>query len=208
MVEAVEPFKLHITSMSYLYEVFEHLQLMRMFFPAISNQIFERHCLCMARSMRWLIWSGKKQEPMQKFNSFVSQRTIWSSQKEWSQNWRLNDTSRKDTLKNIERLVVGEVWFVWRMKRMALLTGRSVVNFGANVRRTITLCSLISLDSRHNIHNSFTVCSLLLPSRRQLFSSYKLYSWLMRATWIVASTLCLHVMVWPQMLTCCLLALQ
>ena len=28
MVEAVEPFKLHITSMSYLYEVFEHLQLM------------------------------------------------------------------------------------------------------------------------------------------------------------------------------------
>ena len=30
MVEAVEPFKLHITSMSYLYEVFEHLQLLRM----------------------------------------------------------------------------------------------------------------------------------------------------------------------------------
>ncbi len=28
MVEAVESFKLHITSMSYLYEVFEHLQLM------------------------------------------------------------------------------------------------------------------------------------------------------------------------------------
>jgi hypothetical protein len=27
-VEAVEPFKLHITSMSYLYEVFEHLQLL------------------------------------------------------------------------------------------------------------------------------------------------------------------------------------
>ena len=26
--EAVEPFKLHITSMSYLYEVFEHLQLL------------------------------------------------------------------------------------------------------------------------------------------------------------------------------------
>jgi hypothetical protein len=30
MVEAVEPFKLHITSMSYLYEVFEHLQLLWM----------------------------------------------------------------------------------------------------------------------------------------------------------------------------------
>jgi hypothetical protein len=30
MVEAVEPFKLHITSMSYLYEVFEHLQLFGM----------------------------------------------------------------------------------------------------------------------------------------------------------------------------------
>ncbi len=28
MVEAVEPFKLHITSISYLYEVLEHLQLM------------------------------------------------------------------------------------------------------------------------------------------------------------------------------------
>ena len=28
MVEAVESFKLHITSMSYLYEVFEHLQLL------------------------------------------------------------------------------------------------------------------------------------------------------------------------------------
>ena len=28
IVEAVEPFKLHITSMSYLYEVFEHLQLL------------------------------------------------------------------------------------------------------------------------------------------------------------------------------------
>jgi hypothetical protein len=28
MVEALEPFKLHITSMSYLYEVFEHLQLL------------------------------------------------------------------------------------------------------------------------------------------------------------------------------------
>jgi len=28
MVEVVEPFKLHITSMSYLYEVFEHLQLL------------------------------------------------------------------------------------------------------------------------------------------------------------------------------------
>ena len=28
MVEAVEPFKLHITSMSYLYEVFEHIQLL------------------------------------------------------------------------------------------------------------------------------------------------------------------------------------
>ena len=28
MVEAVEPFKLHITSMSYLYEMFEHLQLL------------------------------------------------------------------------------------------------------------------------------------------------------------------------------------
>jgi hypothetical protein len=28
MIEAVEPFKLHITSMSYLYEVFEHLQLL------------------------------------------------------------------------------------------------------------------------------------------------------------------------------------
>jgi hypothetical protein len=28
IVEAVEPFKLHITSMSYLYVVFEHLQLM------------------------------------------------------------------------------------------------------------------------------------------------------------------------------------
>jgi hypothetical protein len=27
MVEAVEPFKLHPTSMSYKYEVFEHLQL-------------------------------------------------------------------------------------------------------------------------------------------------------------------------------------
>ena len=27
-VEAVEPFKLHPTSMSYLYEVFEHLQLL------------------------------------------------------------------------------------------------------------------------------------------------------------------------------------
>ncbi len=30
MVEAVEPFKLHSTSMSYLYEVFEHLQLLGM----------------------------------------------------------------------------------------------------------------------------------------------------------------------------------
>jgi hypothetical protein len=28
MFESVEPFKLHITSMSYLYEVFEHLQLL------------------------------------------------------------------------------------------------------------------------------------------------------------------------------------
>jgi hypothetical protein len=28
MIEDVEPFKLHITSMSYLYEVFEHLQLL------------------------------------------------------------------------------------------------------------------------------------------------------------------------------------
>ena len=28
MIEAVEPFKLHITSMSYLYEVFEPLQLL------------------------------------------------------------------------------------------------------------------------------------------------------------------------------------
>jgi hypothetical protein len=28
MVEAVEPFKMHPTSMSYLYEVFEHLQLL------------------------------------------------------------------------------------------------------------------------------------------------------------------------------------
>jgi hypothetical protein len=28
MVEAVEPFKLHPTSMSYLYKVFEHLQLL------------------------------------------------------------------------------------------------------------------------------------------------------------------------------------
>jgi hypothetical protein len=28
MVKAVEPFKLHITSMPYLYEVFEHLQLL------------------------------------------------------------------------------------------------------------------------------------------------------------------------------------
>jgi hypothetical protein len=27
MVEAVEPFKMHPTSMSYLYKVFEHLQL-------------------------------------------------------------------------------------------------------------------------------------------------------------------------------------
>ena len=30
MLEAVEPFKLHITSMSYLYEVFEHLRLLWM----------------------------------------------------------------------------------------------------------------------------------------------------------------------------------
>jgi hypothetical protein len=30
MVEAVEPFKLHITSMSFLYEMFEHLQLLGM----------------------------------------------------------------------------------------------------------------------------------------------------------------------------------
>ena len=30
MVEAVDPFKLHITSMSYIYEVFEHLQLLGM----------------------------------------------------------------------------------------------------------------------------------------------------------------------------------
>jgi hypothetical protein len=30
IVEAVEPFKLHITSMSYLYEVFEHLELLGM----------------------------------------------------------------------------------------------------------------------------------------------------------------------------------
>jgi hypothetical protein len=30
MVDAVEPFKLHPTSISYLYEVFEHLQLLRM----------------------------------------------------------------------------------------------------------------------------------------------------------------------------------
>jgi hypothetical protein len=30
IVEAVEPFKLHITSMSYLYEVLEHLQLLGM----------------------------------------------------------------------------------------------------------------------------------------------------------------------------------
>jgi hypothetical protein len=30
MVETVEPFKLHPTSMSYLYKVFEHLQLLGM----------------------------------------------------------------------------------------------------------------------------------------------------------------------------------
>jgi hypothetical protein len=30
MVEALEPFKLYSTSMSYLYEVFEHLQLLGM----------------------------------------------------------------------------------------------------------------------------------------------------------------------------------
>jgi hypothetical protein len=30
MVEAIEPFKLHPTSMSYLYKVFEHLQLLGM----------------------------------------------------------------------------------------------------------------------------------------------------------------------------------
>jgi hypothetical protein len=30
MVEAVEPFKMHLTSMSYLYEVFEHLHLLWM----------------------------------------------------------------------------------------------------------------------------------------------------------------------------------
>jgi hypothetical protein len=30
IVEAVEPFKLHPTSMSYLYEVFEHLELLGM----------------------------------------------------------------------------------------------------------------------------------------------------------------------------------
>ncbi len=30
MVEAVEPLKLHITSMSYLYEVVEHIQLLGM----------------------------------------------------------------------------------------------------------------------------------------------------------------------------------
>ena len=30
MVEVVEPFKMHPTSMSYLYEVFEHLQLLGM----------------------------------------------------------------------------------------------------------------------------------------------------------------------------------
>jgi hypothetical protein len=30
MVEAVEPFKLHPTSMSYIYKVFEHLQLLWM----------------------------------------------------------------------------------------------------------------------------------------------------------------------------------
>jgi hypothetical protein len=30
MVEAVEPFKLHPTSMSYLYKVFEHLKLLVM----------------------------------------------------------------------------------------------------------------------------------------------------------------------------------
>jgi hypothetical protein len=30
MVEAIEPFKLHPTSMSYLYEVFEHLKLLVM----------------------------------------------------------------------------------------------------------------------------------------------------------------------------------
>jgi hypothetical protein len=30
MVEAVEPFKLHHTSMTYLYKMFEHLQLLGM----------------------------------------------------------------------------------------------------------------------------------------------------------------------------------
>ncbi len=70
------------------------------------------------------------------------------------------------------------------------------------------LVKYISSDSRHNSHVSSTVYSLLLPSQRELFLSYKLYSWLMRATWISASTLCLRVMAWPQMLICRLLALQ
>jgi hypothetical protein len=30
MVEAVEPYKLHPTSMSYIHKVFEHLQLLKM----------------------------------------------------------------------------------------------------------------------------------------------------------------------------------
>jgi hypothetical protein len=91
-------------------------------------------------------------------------------------------TNRKDTLKNIERLVVGEELIRLKNETNGSLCKEERRQFGASGRRTIMPCSLISSDSRHKIHDSSTVCSLLLPSRRQLFPSYNLYSRLMRAT--------------------------
>jgi hypothetical protein len=40
MVEAAEPFKLHITSMSYLYKVVEHLQLLGMGIWMNTHSVF------------------------------------------------------------------------------------------------------------------------------------------------------------------------
>jgi len=91
-------------------------------------------------------------------------------------------TSRKETLKNVERLVVGEELIRLKNETNGTLDREEHCQFWNQWKMDNYALLVNQLGFKTQQSRFFTVYSLLLPSQRQLFSSYKLYSWLMRAT--------------------------
>jgi hypothetical protein len=92
-------------------------------------------------------------------------------------------TNRKETLQNVEQLVIGEELLCLKSAYNSTLIRDEQCQFWSKWKTEFFLpCSLISSDTRTKLRDFSMVCSLRIPFCRRLFPSCKHYSWLMHAT--------------------------